>query len=59
MKATIYKDQAGEWRWRMRADNGEPIADSGEGYKDERDCRHGLGLVLAATELVEIDTIRG
>ncbi len=28
----MYEDAAEEWRWRLRADNGELIADSGEGY---------------------------
>jgi len=28
----IYEDNAGEWRWRVRHDNGEIIADGGEGY---------------------------
>lgn len=58
MKATIYKDRAGEWRWRLRADNGEPIADSAEGYKQEHDARHGLRLVLDAGSDIEIETIR-
>jgi uncharacterized protein YegP (UPF0339 family) len=59
MKAQIYKDQAGEWRWRLRADNGEPIADSAEGYVDERDARHGLRLMLQATLAdVTIETTR-
>jgi len=40
------KDARGEWRWRLKASNGEIIADSGEGYKNEADC-------LAAIELVK------
>lgn len=31
---TVYKDRAGEWRWRRVAPNGRIIADSGEGYKN-------------------------
>lgn len=59
MKAQIYKDSAGEWRWRLRADNGEPIADSAEGYVTERDCNKGLYLVLGATEAdTTIETFR-
>ena len=26
----IFKDHSGQYRWRLRADNGEPIADSSE-----------------------------
>jgi uncharacterized protein YegP (UPF0339 family) len=33
MKVTVYRDKQDEWRWTLRAENGEPIADSGEGYK--------------------------
>jgi uncharacterized protein YegP (UPF0339 family) len=31
-KVQVYRDTAGEWRWRKVAANGEPIAVSGEGY---------------------------
>ncbi|HEX8201601.1 MAG TPA: DUF1508 domain-containing protein [Isosphaeraceae bacterium] len=41
----IFKDHAGQYRWRLRADNGEPIADSSEAYKAKADCRHGIDLV--------------
>lgn len=41
----MYKDGADEWRWRFLASNGEVIADSGEGYKNKADCRHGIQLV--------------
>lgn len=41
----IYVDKAGEHRWRFVADNGEPIADSGEGYKNKSDCEHAIQLV--------------
>ncbi|HEX5708969.1 MAG TPA: DUF1508 domain-containing protein [Pyrinomonadaceae bacterium] len=41
----VYEDSAGEWRWRLRAGNNRIIADSGEGYRDRRDCLHGIDLV--------------
>lgn len=31
-KTIVYQDNAGEWRWRRVAPNGEIIADSGESY---------------------------
>lgn len=35
----VYTDLSMEWRWRRRAaGNGEIIADSGEGYTQQRDC---------------------
>jgi uncharacterized protein len=42
----IYRDQDnGDFRWRIRANNGEIIADSGDGYNDKDDCEHGIDLV--------------
>ena len=28
----FYKDDAGEWRWHRKSENGQIVADSGEGY---------------------------
>lgn len=33
MKIEIYRDAAGEFRWRLKARNGRVVADGGEGYK--------------------------
>ncbi len=41
----IYEDTAGEYCWRLRAANGELIADSGEGYRKKADCHHGIHLI--------------
>ena len=43
-KATfqLYEDDAGEYRWRLRHDNGNIIADSGEGYASEQKAKQGL-----------------
>ena len=40
----VYKDAAGEWRWRLVAGNKEIIA-SGEGYQKKHDCLHAIELV--------------
>ena len=37
-KLEIYKDGKGEFRWRLKASNGEPIASGGEGFKEKRSC---------------------
>ena len=34
----VYKDKAGEFRWRLRSGNGQIIATSGEGYSEKRSC---------------------
>jgi uncharacterized protein YegP (UPF0339 family) len=41
----VYKDAAGEWRWRLRAANHRIIADSGDGYNKRQDCLHAIALV--------------
>jgi amphi-Trp domain-containing protein len=43
-KATfeLYADSADQWRWRLVHDNGNIIADGGEGYADKRDARSGI-----------------
>lgn len=42
MKYCIYKDAKGEWRWYLRAANGNKLADSGEGYKNRKDCENAI-----------------
>ncbi len=37
LKFETYTDAKGEYRWRLRAANGQVIATSGQGYKDKRD----------------------
>lgn len=39
MKFSIYQDEAGEFRWTLRAKNGKKIADSAEGYKSLAHCK--------------------
>ena len=38
----LYEDKASEWRWRLRHDNGNIIADSGEGYGKKANARNGI-----------------
>jgi len=46
-KATfqLYEDRAGEDRWRLVHDNGNVIADSGEGYASRQKARQGMDSV--------------
>ncbi|GAB7012893.1 hypothetical protein JCM18549_11640 [Halolamina salina] len=43
-KATfeLYEDDAGQYRWRLRHDNGNIVADSGEGYASKQKARQGI-----------------
>ena len=40
-KFEIYKDKAGEFRFRLKATNGQIIA-TGEGYKAMAGCKNGI-----------------
>ena len=50
----MYKDRAGEWRWRLKAPNGEVIADSGEGYVAKTGCENGIDAVKGYAPLAKI-----
>lgn len=45
---TVYRDAAGQYRWRLTAANGRTIADSAEAYTRRRDCLRAVDTVLAA-----------
>jgi len=38
----LFKDRAGEYRWRLRHENGNTIADSGEGYTTKQGALNGI-----------------
>jgi len=38
----VYTDRREDWRWRLVHDNGNIIADSGEGYASRQKCVQGL-----------------
>lgn len=44
---TFYQDSAREWRWRLKDDNGQTVAVSGEGYQKEDDAHHAAKLFTA------------
>lgn len=41
-KFQIYKDKSGEFRFRLRAGNGEIILTSGEGYSTKQSAENGI-----------------
>jgi uncharacterized protein YegP (UPF0339 family) len=45
MKLHVYKDAAGEWRWRVQANNNRTVADSSEGYTNRQDAIAGFALI--------------
>lgn len=51
MPVDYFEDQAGEWRYRIKGANGEPLVTS-EGYRDKTDAKRGfeaLKRAIAAT----------
>ena len=42
----LYEDKAGEYRWRLRHENGNIIADSGEGYTSKANAENGIESVM-------------
>jgi len=44
----MYRDANDQWRWTLYAANGKKIANSGEGYFNQLDCRHGLDLTAGS-----------
>jgi uncharacterized protein YegP (UPF0339 family) len=51
----IYRDRAGEYRWRLVHRNGNVLADSGEGYASRQKARQGLESVRANAGDAEIE----
>jgi uncharacterized protein YegP (UPF0339 family) len=49
-KVEFYKDKKGEYRWRLKAPNGEMVANSGEGYTTLQSCEHGYESVKKYTQ---------
>jgi uncharacterized protein YegP (UPF0339 family) len=45
MTFEMYKDKSDEHRWRLKADNGQVVAVSGEGYKNRGDCAAIIGKI--------------
>jgi uncharacterized protein YegP (UPF0339 family) len=55
MRFEVYRDAAGEWRWRLRHQNGQVVAESGEGYRRREDCEQGINLVKQSASATMVD----
>lgn len=56
-KFEMYEDKKGEWRWRLKASNGEPLAISEEGFSSKTSCKNSIESVrrnAADAEVVEM-----
>ena len=57
MTFQIYVDNSGEWRWRLRAENGRILADSGEGYHNRQDCWNVVELIKDSAEFAIMEVV--
>lgn len=55
-KFEVYKDKAGEFRFRLKAGNGEVIA-SGEGYSSKQACINGIHSVKSSAADAPIEEL--
>jgi uncharacterized protein YegP (UPF0339 family) len=51
----MYKDNAGEFRWRLKSANGQVIGSSGQGYKAKADCKHAIEVIQKGAADAKID----
>ena len=61
MSATfeLYADRVDEWRWRLVHDNGNILADSGEGYSSKQKCKQGIESVKRNAPDADIEDVDG
>lgn len=55
MRFELFRDAAGAWRWRLRVQNGNVVAESGEGYVRREDCEHAITLVKRSSDASVVD----
>lgn len=53
----VYKDKAGEYRWRLKAPNHKIIAVSGEGYVTKSGCNEGINDVKRYTPTARVNDL--
>ena len=54
MRFEVYRDKAGEYRWRLLSSNGQLTADSGEGYTRREDAHRAIASLLKSINDVVI-----
>ena len=54
-KFELYQDARGEYRWRLKAANGQTIATGGEGYTSKAGCLNGIDSVKRNAPDAEVD----
>lgn len=54
-KFELYKSPNGEYRWRLKASNGQVIATGGEGYKTRAGAQGGIDAVKRAAASAPVE----
>lgn len=52
-KFEVYQDKSGDYRFRLRATNGQVIA-TGQGYKSKKSCMQGIESVKKNAPVAEV-----
>ena len=53
----VYRDNAGEYRWRLQANNNEIVADSNEGYTTKASCLNGIEVVRKIADSAPVNDL--
>lgn len=54
-KFELYRSSNGEYRWRLRATNGQVIATGGEGYSSKAAAQNGIESVKRVAESAPVE----
>jgi uncharacterized protein YegP (UPF0339 family) len=53
-KFHVYKDEKGNYRWRLQSDNNKFVADSSLGYRTKYDCIRAIKAIQKSIARAEI-----
>lgn len=56
-KFEVYADAGGKYRWRLKADNGQTVASSGESFSSKRAAQDGCDATKRAAAKAEVEVI--
>jgi uncharacterized protein YegP (UPF0339 family) len=54
-KFEVYQDKAKEYRWRLKASNGQIVAASSDGYKAKSDCENAIESIKKGAAGAKVD----
>jgi uncharacterized protein YegP (UPF0339 family) len=55
LKFEVYQDASKEYRWRLKAGNGEVLATPGQGYKAKSDCIKGVERIKTESDKLNFE----